>query len=166
MCNLPNYAWQPWPQSLSRTHLPLQAAPDPLPPSYEGPSHPFIIPLDWEAFPRTPSSWPAWTSGSIPHQPGLTDHVLAHVSHGVELLLTDRSFNDVPRGNSFQTPRFPKGTKSHFHPQVQDALCVRKGSPKQGQHLGEVAREGRRVTIYWFLMACPSAQKGPSRGPG
>lgn len=59
------------------------------PPSYLAPSHPFILSLDMKDFLAHPAAGPAWTSGPFCHRPRLTNHVLAHVSHGVELLLTN-----------------------------------------------------------------------------
>lgn len=54
----------------------------------EAPS-PLHIALGCEFLPSTPRGGPALSSGSIAHRPRLTNHVLAHVGHGVELLLAD-----------------------------------------------------------------------------
>lgn len=54
----------------------------------EAPS-PLHIALGCEFLPSTPGGGPALSSGSIAHRPRLTNHVLAHVGHGVELLLAD-----------------------------------------------------------------------------
>lgn len=45
--------------------------------------------LECEVLPGAPRGGPALSSGSIAHRRGLTNHVLAHVGHGVELLLAD-----------------------------------------------------------------------------
>lgn len=49
-------------------------------------------------------------------------------------------------------------------PAEKDALCVRRGSPKEGQTHEEAAREGQRVTIYRFLGGMSLGSEGTGKG--